>query len=127
MDRRRPPEELVLGVGSYRHSFLVNESVALTEQGKIAAYPQFEPEQPRGDSSNNGPVWVFVVKRPVGEVSLIFGAWLRAISWMRKVNLSRAFIILDWLFPSSGWTDAEDVCDAAIHLQLHLTSHGFIQ
>jgi len=50
-----PKNRLVLGVGSYGHSFLVNESVALMEQGKIAAYPQFEPEQPRGDSSDGGP------------------------------------------------------------------------
>jgi len=50
-----PRNQLVLGVGSYGHSFLVNESVALTERGAIAAYPRFEPEQPRGDSSDDGP------------------------------------------------------------------------
>ena len=50
-----PKNQLVLDVDSYGHSFLVNELVALTEQGEIAAYPQFEPEQPRGDSSDDGP------------------------------------------------------------------------
>ena len=50
-----PRNQLVLGVGSYGHSFLVNRSVALTEQGEITAYPSFEPEQPQGDSSDDGP------------------------------------------------------------------------
>jgi len=50
-----PRNQLVLGVGSYGHSFLVNKSVALTEQGGITAYPPFEPEQPRGDSSDDEP------------------------------------------------------------------------
>ena len=50
-----PRNQLVLGVGSYGHSFLVKESVALTQQREIAAYPQFEPEQPRGDSSDDQP------------------------------------------------------------------------
>ena len=50
-----PRDQLVLGVGSYGHSFLVNESVALTQQVEITAYPQFEPTQPRGDSSDDKP------------------------------------------------------------------------
>ena len=50
-----PRNQLVLGAGSYGHSFLVNRSVALTEQGEITAYPPFEPEQPEGDSSDDGP------------------------------------------------------------------------
>ena len=50
-----PSSQLVLGVPAYGHSFLVNKSVALTAQGDIAAYPQFEPEQPRGDSSDEEP------------------------------------------------------------------------
>ena len=50
-----PRNQLVLGVASYGHSFLVNESVALTEQGEIAAYPRFEPTQPRGDSADDQP------------------------------------------------------------------------
>jgi len=50
-----PTNQLVLGVPAYGHSFLVNQPVALTEQGDIAAYPQFEPEQPRGDSSDEAP------------------------------------------------------------------------
>ena len=49
-----PKDQLVLGVAAYGHSFLVNNSVALTAQGEIAAYPPFEPEQPMGDSSD-GP------------------------------------------------------------------------
>lgn len=47
-----PTNQLVLGVPAYGHSFLVDKSVALTVQGEIAAYPKFEPEQPRGDSSD---------------------------------------------------------------------------
>ena len=50
-----PTSQLVLGVPAYGHSFLVKESAALTEQGEIAAYPRFEPEQPRGDSSDEEP------------------------------------------------------------------------
>ena len=50
-----PRNKLVLGVASYGHSFLVNESVALTKQGEIAAYPPFEPTQPRGDSADDKP------------------------------------------------------------------------
>ena len=50
-----PRNRLVLGVASYGHSFLVNKSVALTNQGKIAAYPPFEPTQPRGDSADDPP------------------------------------------------------------------------
>jgi len=50
-----PRNKLVLGVASYGHSFLVNESVALTEQGEISAYPRFEPTQPRGDSADGQP------------------------------------------------------------------------
>lgn len=50
-----PTSQLVLGVPSYGHSFLVKESVALTEQGDITEYPRFEPEQPRGDSSDDEP------------------------------------------------------------------------
>ena len=50
-----PRSQLVLGVPSYGHSFLVKESVALTEQGGITAYPLFEPEQPRGESSDDEP------------------------------------------------------------------------
>jgi len=125
-----PRNQLVLGVGSYGHSFLVNESVVLTEQAEISAYLQFEPDQPRGDSSDGGPVWVFVVRRPVGEVYLISGVWLRVNSWTRKFDLFRAFItdtmnavkryILDWPFPTSSWTDAVYVCDAAVCLRLRL-------
>lgn len=50
-----PRNQLVLGVASYGHSFLVKESVALTAQGEVTAYPHFEPEQPRGDSTDDGP------------------------------------------------------------------------
>ena len=50
-----PRNQLVLGVASYGHSFLVNKSVALTKQGEVAAYPQFGPEQPRGDSADDKP------------------------------------------------------------------------
>ena len=50
-----PKNQLVLGVPSYGHSFLVDPSVALTAQGDITAYPQFKPEQPRGDSSDDEP------------------------------------------------------------------------
>ena len=50
-----PRNQLVLGVPAYGHSFLVNKSVALTEQGEIAAYPRFEPTQPRGDSADGAP------------------------------------------------------------------------
>ena len=50
-----PRNQFVLGVASYGHSFLVNESVALTKQGEITAYPRFEPEQPRGDSADDKP------------------------------------------------------------------------
>jgi len=35
--------------------------------------------------------------------------------------------VLDWPFPTSGWTDAEYACDAAVCLQLHLASHGFVR
>ena len=49
-----PSSQLVLGVPSYGYSFLVNRSVALTQQGDITAYPRFEPEQPKGDSSDGG-------------------------------------------------------------------------
>ncbi|KAF9650142.1 chitinase [Thelephora ganbajun] len=49
-----PRNQFVLGVGAYGHSFLVANSVALTDQGTITAYPQFEPKQPRGDSSDSG-------------------------------------------------------------------------
>ena len=50
-----PKDQLVLGVAAYGHSFLVNKSAALTEQGEMTAYPQFEPEQPKGDSSDDQP------------------------------------------------------------------------
>ena len=50
-----PSDQLVLGVASYGHSFLVDVSVALTAQGEVAAYPKFEPEQPRGDSADDEP------------------------------------------------------------------------
>ena len=50
-----PKDRLVLGVAAYGHSFLVNKTVALTGQGELAAYPPFEPEQPRGDSTDGQP------------------------------------------------------------------------
>ena len=50
-----PRSQLVLGVPGYGHSFFVNESVALTDQGEMVAYPPFEPEQPRGDSADDPP------------------------------------------------------------------------
>jgi hypothetical protein len=38
------------------------------------------------------PTKVFVAEGLVGEVSSISGAWSRVNSWMRKADLSRAFI-----------------------------------
>jgi chitinase len=67
-----PSGQLVLGVPAYGHSFLVNRSVALTEQGDIAAYPRFEPEQPRGDSSDEPGVDVCGAKAGFGG---IFNFW----------------------------------------------------
>ena len=48
-----PKNQLVLGVASYGHSFLVTKSAALTQQGDISAYPRFESTQPKGDSSDD--------------------------------------------------------------------------
>jgi len=50
-----PKCQLVLGVGAYGHSYLVNKSVALTKQGEIASYPPFEPVELIGDSADEGP------------------------------------------------------------------------
>lgn len=49
-----PIKQIVLGVPSYGYSFLVEEPIALTGQGDITAYPRFEPEQPKVDSSDDG-------------------------------------------------------------------------
>jgi len=87
-----PRNQLVLGVLAYGHSFLVNESVALTEQGEVAAYPQFEPTQPRGDSADDVP-GVDVCGAETGwGVPSISGDWSRVNYWMRKAYLSGAFI-----------------------------------
>ena len=67
-----PKNQLALGVCSYGHSFLVNKSVALTEQGEITVYPPFEPELPEGDSSDD-PAQMYAARRPVGEASSISG------------------------------------------------------
>jgi chitinase len=87
-----PRNQLVLGVASCGHLFLVNESVALTEQGEISAYPQFKPTQPRGDSADDQP-GVDVCGAVTGwGVFSISGGWLRANSWMGTAYLFRAFI-----------------------------------
>lgn len=67
-----PINQLVLGVPAYGHSFLVEESNALTPQGEIASYPKFEPQQPKGDSSDGSGVDVCGVNE---GYSGIFNFW----------------------------------------------------
>jgi chitinase len=50
-----PARQIVLGVPAYGHSFRVNKSVATAGGKGLAAYPAFEPEQPRGDAWDDKP------------------------------------------------------------------------
>jgi len=54
-DAGLPKNKFVLGVAAYGHSFTVNESVALTTQGEMNAFPPFEPGKPKGDSASDEP------------------------------------------------------------------------
>jgi chitinase len=45
-----PAEQIILGVASYGHSFMVPSNVAFSSPGQLAAYPPFNAsEQPQGD------------------------------------------------------------------------------
>jgi chitinase len=67
-----PKKQLVLGVPAYGHSYLVDKLVAFTELGELFAYPPFEPEQPKGDSSDGPSVDVCGVR---SNVSGIYDFW----------------------------------------------------
>ena len=126
-----PMKQLVLGVASYGHSFLVNKSVALTEQGEVTSYPKFEPKQPRGDSTDGPSVDVCGVKTldsgnvnfwgmvEVGfldeEGSPLPGIYYRYDECSHTVRtLHRCSL------------PAEELMRSAIRLQRHLASHGFV-